>query len=212
MKSKIYDEIKRRILYLEYEPGQSLNEKELASEFGVSRTPVREVLMRLEWEKLVTIVPRAGIMVTKIDFQELRDVYRSRILVEGAIGKLAATNITDKHLDEMKRLKTACKRIKGENSRHELIEIDRQFRKLLFQAADSITLQDISDFLYYQTLRVWYLTFDKTNTTTEVAVESKEIEDTIDVFSSRNPDKAERVRQQVIRTYVERTYKYFIDY
>ena len=211
MNTEIYDEIKRRILYHDYEPGRTLNIKELASAFGVSQTPIRDVLLRLEWEKLVTIVPRGGIMVTKIDFQELRDVFRVRTVVEGAVGKLAARNITDAQLQEMRSLMAACKHVKGENSRHELIEIDGRFRDLLFDAADSPTLNEISKLLYSQTLRVWYMTFDKTNIATEVAVELKEIEDTFEVFSKRDPDLAEKVRQQVIRTWVERTYKYFSD-
>jgi DNA-binding GntR family transcriptional regulator len=212
MNEKIYQEIKHRILYLEYEPGQYINEKQLASEFGVSRTPIREVLLRLEWEKLISMIPRSGIMVTKIDFQDLRDVYRSRVFIEGTIGRLASRNITDTQLAEMRELIKVCKKIGGDNSRHELIDIDSKFRDILFQAANSPTLKEISDYLYCQTLRVWYLTFDKTNIPTEVEMEVKEIEDTIDVLSKRDPDLAEELRQKVIMNWIERSYKYFTDY
>ena len=212
MNAEIYQEIKRRILFFEYDPGQFLNEKKLASEFGVSRTPVREVILRLEWEKLVTIMPRAGIMVTKIDFQELRDVYHSRITIEGAVGRLAAKHLTDEHLLEMKNLLTACKKVSGDNSRHQLIKIDMKFRDVLFQAANSPTLRELSDYLYCQTLRIWYLTFDKTNVPTEVETESREIEDTIKVLSKRDPGKAEEFRRKVIINYIERVNKYFLTY
>ena len=104
MNEKIYSTIKQRILNLYFEPGKNLNPKELARELGVSATPIREVLLRLEWEKLVTIIPRMGVQVTKIDFKELKEVYRSRILIEGELGRLAARNITDDHLFEMKSL------------------------------------------------------------------------------------------------------------
>ena len=115
MNEKIYNTIKQRILRLHYEPGQSLNKKELADELGVSQTPIREIFLRLEWEKLVTIMPRVGIMVTKIDFQELKEVYRCRILIEGEVGKLVAKNITNAQLSEMRRLLDVCRRIKEEN-------------------------------------------------------------------------------------------------
>ena len=60
MDNGIYDALKRRIVLLEYEPGQVLREKDLIREFGVSRTPVREALIRLETEGLVRIVPNQG--------------------------------------------------------------------------------------------------------------------------------------------------------
>jgi DNA-binding GntR family transcriptional regulator len=70
MNPDIYREIKRRILFLEYEPGQILNENVLAREFGVSRTPMREVLYRLSWEQLARIIARTGTMVTQIEFSD----------------------------------------------------------------------------------------------------------------------------------------------
>ena len=154
MNEKIYNTIKQRILSLHYEPGQSLNQKELAAELGVSQTPIREIFLRLEWEKLVTIMPRVGIMVTKIDFQELKEVYRCRILIEGEVGKMVAKNITNAQLSEMKRLLEMCRKIKENRTREKLVKLDRKFRKILFQAANSGTLQEISDMLYNQTLRV----------------------------------------------------------
>ncbi|MBW2539794.1 MAG: GntR family transcriptional regulator [Deltaproteobacteria bacterium] len=67
MNHSVYSIIRDRILYLEYEPGKILNEKILAQEFGISRTPVRDVLNRLEWDQLVRIIPRTGSMVTEIN-------------------------------------------------------------------------------------------------------------------------------------------------
>ena len=78
MNEIIYDKIKQRILRLFYEPGEALSQKELSVEMGVSQTPIREIFLRLEWEKLVTILPRIGIHVTKIDFKELWCSYPRR--------------------------------------------------------------------------------------------------------------------------------------
>jgi len=57
MNQQIYQKILNRILFFEYVPGQILNENALANEFGLSRTPLRDVLSRLEWEQLVKIIP-----------------------------------------------------------------------------------------------------------------------------------------------------------
>lgn len=212
MNERIYSTIKQRILSLQYEPGQCLNQKELAAELGVSQTPIREIFLRLEWEKLVTIMPRVGIMVTKIDFQELKEVYRCRILIEGEVGKLVAKNITDTQLSEMRRLLDVCRKIKENGTREKLVNLDREFRKILFQAANSRPLQEISDLLYNQTLRVWHLTFDSTDTLSEVNMEASEIEETIAALSKKDPDIARELRSTVIMKWIARSYKFYTNY
>lgn len=212
MNEKIYSTIKQRILNLYFEPGQNLNPKELAKELGVSQTPIREVLLRLEWEKLVTIIPRMGVQVTMIDFKELKEVYRSRILIEGELGRLAARNITNEHLFEMKNLLTSCKKIKNGHVREELVLLDNKFRKILFQASDCRTLQDISELLYNQTLRVWHLTFDDTDVLSEVNMEAKEIEDTIEALSKKDQTIAGELRRKIILGWIDRLHRYYTRY
>jgi DNA-binding GntR family transcriptional regulator len=212
MNEKIYNTIKQRILNLHYEPGQSLNQKGLAAELGVSQTPIREIFLRLEWENLVTILPRIGIHVTKIDFKELKEIYRTRILIEGELGRLAAQNISDEQLAEMKKLLEPCKKIKGERTREKLVELDKKFRDILFSAANCNTLQEISELLYNQTLRVWHLTFDESDLMSEVGMESKEIEETIASLAKREPNAAQQLRREVIMAWVDRLHRYYTRY
>ena len=209
MNERIYNTIKQRILSLHYEPGQNLNQKELAAELGVSLTPIRETFLRLEWEKLVTILPRLGIHVTKIDFKELKEVYRARILIEGELGRLAAQNISDEQLAEMKKLLASCKKLNREQTREKLVELDKKFRDILFGAAKSSTLQEISELLYNQTLRAWHLTFDESDTTSEVKMETNEIEATIAALAKREPNAAQKLRREVIMAWVDRLHKYY---
>ncbi len=209
MNEKIYNTIKQRILNLHYEPGQNLNQKELAAELGMSQTPIREVFLRLEWEKLVTILPRIGIHVTKIDFKELKEVYRTRILIEGELGRLTAQNISDDQLAEMKKLLESCKKIKGERAREKLVGLDKKFRDILSNAANCSTLQEISELLYNQTLRVWHLTFDESDVMSEVGMESREIEETIASLAKREPNGAQKLRREVIMAWVDRLHKYY---
>jgi DNA-binding GntR family transcriptional regulator len=209
MNAKIYNTIKQSILSLHYEPGQSLNPKELAAEMGVSQTPIRETFLRLQWEKLVTILPRIGVHVTKIDFKELKEVYRTRLLIEGELGRLAAQNITDAQLAEMKKLLESCKKIKGKRAREKLVELDKKFRDILFRAANCSTLQEISEQLYNQTLRVWHLTFDESDVTSEIQMESEEIEKTIASLAKRKPDAAQKLRREIILAWVGRLHKYY---
>ena len=105
MNLDIYREIKRRILFLEYAPGQILNENVLAKEFGVSRTPMREVLYRLSWEQLARIIARTGTMVTQIEFQTMMHTYQTRLGVEGEVGRLCAELATDAHLEAIRAIR-----------------------------------------------------------------------------------------------------------
>ena len=144
MDPKICETIRKRILFLEYEPGQILNEKVLAEEFGVSRTPLREALSRLEWEKLVMIMPRAGSVVTSVEFQKLREVFQIRIYLEGLVGRLAAGGISDDDLREMKNIWEECKTLFTDSDRRQLVNIDIKFREVLNRAAGNSILKEIS--------------------------------------------------------------------
>ena len=115
---EIYTEIKKRIVYLDYKPKQVLNIKELAKEFGVSPMPVREVLILLESEKLIHIIPNNGIYVNDISFQELKDVFEIRLFLVGLAGKLAAQRVI---LEELNKMKELLKKIKQEKERRKLI-------------------------------------------------------------------------------------------
>ena len=204
MKSEIYQKIKERILLLEYAPGEFINEKTLVDEFGISRTPLREIFYRLEWEKLVSIVPRAGTMITLVEFQKLRDVFQVRVNIEGLLGSLAAERISNDQLREMQKIEEECKSLSADEDMRQLVNIDIKFREVLNSSANNQILKENSDYLYNLTLRVWYMVFEKNNFSAEVEEEMKEIEKTIKVLSHRDPQEAEKFRRNVIINYVER--------
>ncbi|MFE0752124.1 GntR family transcriptional regulator [Gordonia sp. NPDC058843] len=96
-----YDLIRSRILSGEYVRGRRLREELLASEAGVSRTPVREALRRLEAEGLVEFLPRRGARVSGWTGRELEDLYEIRALLEGYGARAAADRITADELSAL---------------------------------------------------------------------------------------------------------------
>src|SRR2546422_5434437 len=80
--SRAYDHVKQAILDRAYPGGALLSEGEIANEVGVSRTPVREALLRLEAEGLVRLYPKRGALVLPVSPQEITDVMETRELVE----------------------------------------------------------------------------------------------------------------------------------
>jgi DNA-binding GntR family transcriptional regulator len=148
----IYTEIKKRIVLLDYQPGQVLREKDLIKEFGVSRTPVREALIRLEVEGLVRIFPNQGTIVTEVSFQQLRDIFEIRSYLVKLTGQLAAARITK---DELDRMRVLVDQMKSEKDPKALMRIDSELHDLINQATKNAALVKILGMLRDQAVRIW---------------------------------------------------------
>jgi len=150
---EIYKELKKRVVYLDYKPKQVLSIKELAKEFGVSPMPIREVLILLESEKLIHIIPNNGIYVTDVSFQELKDVFEVRLFLIGLSGRLAAERITP---EELSKLKKSLEKIKQEKDRRKLIQLDAEFHDLVNCSTKNQTLAETLKRLRNQIGRLWF--------------------------------------------------------
>jgi DNA-binding GntR family transcriptional regulator len=100
---RIYSVLKYRILTCAMVPGQRLNEKELANELKVSRTPLREALNRLSQENLLARTPYCGYAVSLVTEDDIRNLCESRLILETATAGLAAERATPVELDRMKQ-------------------------------------------------------------------------------------------------------------
>ena len=134
-KIKVYHTLKNSIQFLEIKPGTQIVESELEESLGVSRTPIREALMRLSDEKLVEIYPQRGTYVTKINLSlskemaYMRHVLETEILMDLCNKKL---DLRDTVEDKMYLMKLALKR----QEPIEYIRQDAEFHKALFIKAN----------------------------------------------------------------------------
>lgn len=99
-----YKTIKEDVLNLRHPPGAQLGVETLADQMGISRTPVREALLRLQSEGLLRSIPRVGFFVTEITKQDLEELFELRILLESHVAKKAAPHLTDEDLDRLDAL------------------------------------------------------------------------------------------------------------
>jgi GntR family transcriptional regulator, rspAB operon transcriptional repressor len=90
LRDNVYQAIRRAIVDCELHPGQQLREQTLASKYRVSRSPVRDALLRLELERLVTVLPRQGYVVNPVTVQDCMELYGLRRLIEPACASAAA--------------------------------------------------------------------------------------------------------------------------
>lgn len=100
---RAYDFIRKRILSGDYAPGYALMTEHLSAEIGVSRTPVRDALRQLESDGLVSIRPRLGASVKKMDAREFREMCEFRLALEGHAAQLAALNRSASELREIQQ-------------------------------------------------------------------------------------------------------------
>ena len=184
---EIYKELKKRIVYLDYKPKQVLNIKELAKEFGVSPMPIREVLILLETEKLVHIIPNNGIYVTDVSFQELKDVFEVRLFLIGLSGRLAAERITPEELNKLNEL---LEKIKQEKNRRKLIQLDAEFHDLVNYSTKNQALAETLKKLRNQIGRLWF--FAKENDAYSQKI-PKDFEELIKAFENKEQNKSEQI-------------------
>jgi len=204
MNKEIYNLVRDRILSMEYKPGKIINEQKLAKEFGVSRTPIREALTKLEWEKLVRVLPRAGSMVTEIEFQKMVNVFHIRFELEDLAGRMAAENVREEHLNQLLTLKQECQQMEDEIDHTTLAAIDKNLRKIVYDAADNDILTELSDFLYSLTQRLWSLMFKRGNWKGELEAIIREMDLTHKVLSEGDPKNAGETRRRLLDEHVQR--------
>lgn len=150
--SAVYKELKKQIILLEHSPGAVLREKELMETFEVSRTPVREALMRLEMEGLVRIIPNVGTIVAEVSFQQLKDVFEVRSYLVRLSGHLAASRIQSEELAEIRQRIGSMKKTKDPKT---LMRLDGELHTIINGATKNEVLIKILKTLHDQAVRIW---------------------------------------------------------
>lgn len=130
--------LKENIVMLELEPGSRISENELASEIGVSRTPIREALIELSKSKIVKIYPQKGSYVSLIDWELVEEALFMRLTLEKAVVRLACQGVTDEKMQELEKNVKLQKFYIDNNEAGELLELDNQFHKELFAITNKI--------------------------------------------------------------------------
>ena len=100
----IYEEIKRKIINLDLLPGTKVREEDLASEYNISRTPIRGVISRLVKDSLLEVAPKKGTYVSRIDVSNINDYIYVRKSVEESALELVCQNITEQQIIELEEI------------------------------------------------------------------------------------------------------------
>jgi DNA-binding GntR family transcriptional regulator len=153
LRDVVFNTLRQAILRGELAPGERLMEIQLAERLGVSRTPIREAIRKLELEGLVLMIPRKGAEVAKISEKSLRDVLEVRRSLEELAIELACERITKEGIDELEAAQTAfCEALKT-NDTMEMAETDEHYHDIIYNATGNTRLVQILNNLREQMYR-----------------------------------------------------------
>ena len=148
----VYQELKRQIILLEQKPGAVIREKEVMEAFGVSRTPVREALMRLEMDGLVRIIPNVGTFVEEVSFQQLKDILELTSHLMRLAGSLAAARIS---MEEIAEIRRRIDSMRSTQDTKTLMKLDREIHNIINEATRNERLVKMLSGLHDQAIRIW---------------------------------------------------------
>ena len=153
LRDVVFNTLRRAIITGEFAPGERLMEISLANRLGVSRTPVREAIRKLELEGLVIMIPRKGAQVAKITEKSLRDVIEIRCVLEEFAASLACERITEGGKEKLKEAHQQFVDAVQSRDILDIVEKDEKFHDAIFQATSNDKLITIINNLREQFYR-----------------------------------------------------------
>ena len=137
LRDVVFNTLRQAILRGELKPGERLMEIQLANKLGVSRTPIREAIRKLELEGLVLMIPRRGAEVAEITEKSLRDVLEVRRALEELSVKLACERITEEQIGELKAAAKDFEEVLKSGDVTAYAEADVKFHDIIYYATDN---------------------------------------------------------------------------
>lgn len=195
LREVVFEALREAILGGTLLPNERLMEVQLAEELGVSRTPVREAIRKLELEGFVVMIPRKGAYVAGISLKDVADVFEIRAALEGLAAGLAAERITEEELEELERILVRKSEAIDQNDLEKLIEIDTQFHEGLYQASRNEKLTQLINNLREQIQRFRATSLSTPGRMREALEEHKKI---VEAISERNITRAQELAQEHI--------------
>jgi DNA-binding GntR family transcriptional regulator len=153
---RAYSQIEELIITLQLAPGSALSESDLSALLGIGRTPIREALHRLEREKLVSILPRKGIVVSHIDVSQQLRLLEVRRELERLIARSAARRASDEDRAHFLQLADRFATSSKANDDVEFMRVDRDFNLLCTTATRNEFTENAMSLIHSLSRRFWY--------------------------------------------------------
>jgi DNA-binding GntR family transcriptional regulator len=186
----VYEEIREAIIDLRLHPGEPLREAAIAEQLGVSKTPIREALTRLEREGLVETTSFKGAVVTGYSPRDLEELYELRALLEGAAVRVAAEDASDETREELAEVVARSRELRDAGELTELAGLLGRFDLIVYDQVRNQRIRALIENLRAHLTRIGNLT-EAIPGRVEASVE--EHAEIVDAIVRRDADDAERL-------------------
>ena len=195
LRDVVFNTLRKAILKGELKPGERLMEIALAERLGVSRTPVREAMRKLELEGLVVKIPRRGAQVANITEKDLNDVLEVRMALENLSIENACKKMTEEQLAELKKAAKVFEATMEDGNLVKLAEADVAFHEVIYQSSDNRRLNQVLNNLREQIYR-YRVEYLKEEETRKLLV--KEHDEIYEAIRNRDVKTAQEISYQHI--------------
>ena len=189
----VYQQMRQAIQGGQYHQGERIREEVIAQSLGVSRTPVREALRRLQSRGLLEVVSGGGLGVAELSKQKVLELYAMRQLLEGAAARLAAQNATPAQITDLRAILREFSQ--SSNTASRLAQINRVFHRAICEAAHNRYMVESLNHLNDTLALLRNTTFSVKGRARSAHIEHMRI---VDAIENRDPDTAEqRAREHI---------------
>lgn len=189
LRESIADALRASIMQGHLKPGSRISEPALATQFGISRTPVREAFRQLDSEGFLRVIPRRGARVAPLTERDVREFYEIKAVLESYAARQAADRITDKEIDKMELVNNQMEEAHGRQDFKRLFRLHNEFHEIFIRASGNEELLQLTRSLVakFQRFRILLTISGKSEGSFP---QHREI---IQAFRERNMEKAARL-------------------
>ncbi len=190
LRERIVTFVKDSIINGRLKPGERVPEHEIAENFGISRTPIREAFRQLESEGFITVIPRKGAVVSPITAKDVSEFYAIKSLLEGYAAGLACTKFTDKELKKLTQINKQMQRCAAKNDVQGFYRLDNQFHEVFLSSCGNDKLCVLAHQIAQQFERFRIMALSMPG---RMKTSIKQHEDIIKAFTERKADIVEKL-------------------
>ena len=190
LREKITEFVKDSIISGRLKPGERVPEQEIAENFGISRTPIREAFRQLESEGFITVTPRKGAVVSSITAKDVGEFYTIKSILEGHAAKVACRKMSDRDIKKLETLNEQMLKCSEKGDVKGFFNLDNQFHALFLEASENDKLWSMLKILVqqFERFRITALSLPG-----RMASAVKQHEDIIDAFYNRDEELVEKL-------------------
>jgi len=197
LEESVYHQLEEEILTGALKPQESLGEIALSRRLGVSRTPIRGALHRLEREGLVEISPNRGAVVIGVSGEDLVDIYKIRMRLEGLASREAAAKISPAELSQLREATELSEFYIAKKDAEHLKELDTEFHSIIYRASGNRLLNTILSDLHRSIKAYRKLSLSVADRLEASTREHREI---LSAIERGDADEADRLTEEHIRS------------